>query len=77
MRADIHAGQMAEEASLHEQALRRLPLVYSLVLRLREAGVAPKQICDYVNVEEGSLDNIFRVAEAKLRAAELSEGTGR
>jgi hypothetical protein len=64
------------ENARREKALRRLPLVYSLVLRLREAGVAPEQICDYVNVDMAALDNIFRMAEAKLRAAELSEGIG-
>ena len=61
---------MPDDLSPREQALRRLPLVYSLALRLREAGVAPELICEYVNVEEASLEGIFRVAEAKLHAAQ-------
>jgi hypothetical protein len=61
-----------DHLTAREQALRRLPLVYSLALRLRDAGVAPELICEYVNVETTSLDNIFRVAEAKLRVAQLS-----
>ena len=36
----MHAAQVANEISEHEQALRRLPLPYSLALRLRDAGVS-------------------------------------
>ena len=42
---------MADELSEREQALRRLPLPYSLALRLRDAGVAADVICQYVNVD--------------------------
>jgi hypothetical protein len=60
---------LSDEPS-REQALRRLPLPYSLALRLRDAGVAPEVICEYVDVEEASLSGIFRIAEAKLAAAQ-------
>ena len=42
---------MTDELSEREQALRRLPLPYSLALRLRDAGVDADVICQYVNVE--------------------------
>jgi hypothetical protein len=65
----MHAAQMADELSEREQALRRLPLPYSLALRLRDAGVAANVICQYLNVEQAALDNLYRIAEAKLLAA--------
>jgi hypothetical protein len=46
---------MADDLSEREQALRRLPLPYSLALRLRDAGVAPQVVPDYVGVEEADL----------------------
>ena len=61
---------MADELSEREQALRRLPLPYSLALRLRDVGVAAEVICQYVNVERDALDGLYRIAEAKLRAAQ-------
>jgi hypothetical protein len=57
------------DLSEHEQALRRLPLPYSLALRLRDAGVPREVICEYVGVEDdAALDGIYRIAEAKLIA---------
>jgi len=47
-----------------------LPLAYSLALRLRDAGVASDVICQYVNVEQPALDGLYRIAEAKLLAAQ-------
>jgi hypothetical protein len=61
---------MADEFSHRERALRRLPLPYSLALRLREAGVAAEVICQYVNVSQAALDGLYRMAEAKLVAAQ-------
>ena len=61
---------MADDLTLYERALRKLPLPYSLVLRLREAGVAPEVVSEYVGVEEDALDGVYRIAEAKLSAAE-------
>jgi hypothetical protein len=66
----MHAAEMADELSEREHALRRLPLSYSLALRLRDAGVAADVICLYVNVEQAALDGLYRIAEAKLLAAE-------
>jgi hypothetical protein len=60
---------MIDELGEREQALRRLPLTYSLVLRLREAGVASDVICEYINVQQVALNGIYRIAEAKLLAA--------
>jgi hypothetical protein len=66
----MHAAQMADELSQRERALRRLPLPYSLALRLRDAGVSADVICQYVNVERAALDGLYRMAEAKLLAAQ-------
>ncbi|OBI98032.1 hypothetical protein [Mycobacterium asiaticum] len=59
---------MAEGLSKREQALRKLPLPYSLALRLRDAGAAREVICEYVGVEDEALDGVYRLAEAKLIA---------
>jgi len=66
----MHAAQMADELSEREQALRRLPLPYSLALRLRDAGVAADVICQYVDIEQAALDGFYRIADAKLLAAQ-------
>jgi hypothetical protein len=66
---------MVDELSEREQALRRLPLAYSLALRLRDAGVGSDMICLYVNVEQDALDGFYRIAEAKLVAAREREHT--
>jgi hypothetical protein len=66
----MHAGQMTDELCARERALRKLPLPYSLALRLRDAGVAAELVCEYVGVEEVGLDGFYRVAEAKLVAAQ-------
>ncbi|WP_156690487.1 hypothetical protein [Mycobacterium sp. Marseille-P9652] len=59
---------MAEGLSEQEAALRKLPLPYSLAMRLRDAGVARSVICEYVGVAEASLDGFFHIAEEKLAA---------
>jgi hypothetical protein len=66
----MHAAHVADELSQRERALRRLPLPYSLALRLRDVGVAADVICQYVNVELAALDGLYRMAEAKLLAAQ-------
>jgi hypothetical protein len=66
----MQAAQVAEELSRHERALRRLPLPYSLALRLRDAGISADVICQYLNVELAALDGLYRMAEAKLLAAQ-------
>ena len=65
----MHAGGMVDELRPREQALRELPLTYSLALRLRDAGVAPDVVSEYVGVEEASLAGLYRIAEAKLATA--------
>jgi hypothetical protein len=65
-----HADQVADELTPYESALRKLPLPYSLALRLRDAGVAAEVVSEYVGVEEQALDGVYRIAEAKLSAAE-------
>lgn len=57
---------MSDELSDRERALRRLPLPYSLALRLRDGGVDPEVICEYIGVDPTSLAGVFRMAEAKL-----------
>ena len=69
----MHAAQMTDELGERELALRRLPLPYSLALRLRDAGVATDVICQYVNIEQAALDGLYRIAEAKLLAAKKAE----
>ena len=59
----MQAGQVADEPHEREQALRKLPLSYSLALRLRDAGVAPEMICEYVGVEEAALPGLYRIAD--------------
>ena len=59
---------MADHSVGLEDALRQLPLPYSLALRLREAGVASDAISEYVDVEPAALDGFFQLAEAKLAA---------
>jgi hypothetical protein len=70
MRGRVHAGEVPDELTAHESALRKLPLPYSLALRLRDAGVAPEVVSEYVGVDEAALDGVYRIAEAKLSAAE-------
>jgi hypothetical protein len=73
----MHPGHMVDEPaqlSPLEGALRKLPLPYSLALRLRDAGVAPEVVCEYVGVEEAALDGVYRMAEAKLRAVKDETG---
>ena len=61
---------MADELSSRESALRKLPLPYSLALPLRDAGVSSEGVSEYVGVDEAALDGVYRIAEAKLCAAE-------
>lgn len=59
---------MADQLTSREHGLRRLPLPYSLALRLRDAGVAREVVCEYVDVEEPALEGFYRIAESKLVA---------
>jgi hypothetical protein len=58
-----HGGKALRQAALVRLASRtldRLPLPYSLALRLRDAGVAPEVVCEYVDVEEASRGHLPR-----------------
>jgi hypothetical protein len=59
---------VTDDFSHREAALRKLPVPYSLALRLREARVAREVICEYVGVQDASLDGFYRIAEEKLVA---------
>jgi hypothetical protein len=61
---------VVNQHSDREQALRSLPLTYSLALRLRDAGAAPEVISEYLCVDESALAGVLRIAEAKLASAE-------
>jgi hypothetical protein len=68
---------MVEELSENEQALRRLPWPYAMALRLRDAGVAADEICQYVNVERAGLDEFVRIAETELLAVQRKHDVAR
>jgi hypothetical protein len=63
---------MAAELSQRERALRRLPFPFTLALMLRDAGVSTDVICRYVKVERAALAGLYRMAEAKLLAAQYA-----
>jgi hypothetical protein len=44
---------------------------------LREAGVAPEVVSEYVGVDEAALDGLYRIAEAKLVSAQRLERDSR
>ncbi|HEY2766034.1 MAG TPA: hypothetical protein VGJ13_18795 [Pseudonocardiaceae bacterium] len=50
------------------EAIRHLPGVYSLALRLHDAGLADELIAECLTVERAALKPLFDVAEAKLAA---------
>jgi hypothetical protein len=77
----MHAGHVVDDLSTREHALRRLPLPYSLALRLRDAGVALEVVGEYLGIEEAALEGVLRIAEAKLvsvqqRALDACEESG-
>ncbi|WP_053847368.1 hypothetical protein [Streptomyces sp. NRRL B-24085] len=64
---------MSDSDASREQALRGLPRVYSLALRLRDVGVPEALIAQCVGVEPEAVDAMLAVGEAKAAAAEGSE----
>jgi hypothetical protein len=52
----------------YESALRRLPEAHSLLLRLRDAGVADDVVCGYLHIEPEGLDTMLLLAQMKLDA---------
>ena len=64
----LDAGGMSGSDASREEALRRLPRMYSLALRLREAGVPGPVIAECVGVEPEAVGAMLVVGEAKLAA---------
>ena len=64
MSDEVAAARRAERA----EAMRHLPVPYSLALRLRDAGLAHELIAECLAVEREALDLLLQVAEAKLAA---------
>jgi hypothetical protein len=56
-------------SSEYEAALRSLPEAHSLVLRLRDAGVADDVICSYLHIEPECLPGLVDLARMKLQTA--------
>ncbi len=50
------------------KAMRHLPDIYALALRLRDAGLTNELIAECLAVEREALDLLLQVAEAKLAA---------
>jgi DNA-directed RNA polymerase specialized sigma24 family protein len=50
------------------EALRGLPEVYALALRLRDAGTPADEIADRLGVEPEAVGPLLAVAEGKLEA---------
>jgi hypothetical protein len=57
-------------------ALVRLPALYSLALRLREAGLSDDLLVECLGIEPEALGALLEIAEAKLRAMESGEPPG-
>jgi DNA-directed RNA polymerase specialized sigma24 family protein len=70
----VHFPYMPVDAR-RAQALQRLPLPYATALRLRDAGMADKEIAERVGVDLDALATFMRVAEAKLAAAAMQPPT--
>ena len=60
---------MTYDPTERAEALRNLPVTYSLALRLHDAGFAPEAICECIGIEPVALASHLRVAEAQLAAA--------
>ncbi|ROS44304.1 hypothetical protein [Amycolatopsis thermoflava] len=58
------------------EALQRLPAVYSVVLRLRDAGLPEHVIAERVGVEPEAVGPMLVVAEAKLAAVRGEDAPG-
>lgn len=69
------SGGIVRGVAPHERdaALDRLPLPYSMALRLRDAGVDDAVIAECVGVEPEGLQALMEIARAKLVAAGYRE----
>jgi hypothetical protein len=70
----MHAIHMADGLSLRELALPKLSLPYSLALTARR-GSRCRSGLPYLDVEQTALHGFYRIAEAKLIAAQDTIGT--
>jgi hypothetical protein len=52
-----------------DEALERLPLPYSVALRLHDIGIEDCVIAECVGVEPEALQALMRIAHEKLKAA--------
>jgi hypothetical protein len=50
------------------EALARLPALYSLALRLRDAGVSDDRLVERLGIEPEAVGALLEIAEAKLQA---------
>jgi hypothetical protein len=57
-----------DPSSRRVEALRHLPPVYSLALRLRDVGVPEELLAECLGVEPEAMGPLFEVAQAKLAA---------
>jgi hypothetical protein len=61
-------GGMCAAGDPRAEALLRLPVSYSLALRLRDAGLSQELIAECLGIEPEALGPLLVVAEAKLAA---------
>jgi len=59
---------MPGSEEVRAQALHRLPVAYSLGLRLRDAGLTEELIAEVLGVEPEAVGPLLVVAQAKLDA---------
>lgn len=70
-----HSDQMSPEHTAREVALRKLPLAYSLALRLRDTGIDDDLLCDYLRIEPDALAALLETAQAKFTTALIQATT--
>jgi hypothetical protein len=66
---DMRSGDDPSTRQLRRaEAMQHLPGIYSLALRLQDAGLADELIAECLAVEQEALKPLLDVAEAKLAA---------
>ncbi len=53
-----------------EQALRLIPTVYAVALRLHDAGMRGRELANTLGLEDEAVGPLLRLAEDKLREAQ-------
>lgn len=64
---------MHNDRSERERVLRRPPWLYSMALRVRDAGISDELIRQFVDIEPTALDRLYRIAEMTFLAAQTAE----